>query len=686
MFIRAVQIKITSDNEPFGFECTFQPGLNIIKGKNSSGKSTLVNTIMYGLGMEELIGAKGTSTLTSAVRDEFEFQGTMRNIDKSAVLVEIQNKEGKVVTIRRPIRNKDKDHRLVEIFECALLTRPPAGPITPRTFYLHDKGAAIVEEGYLTYFSQFLGMKLPKVQLSTGDLALLYPQVIAAAIFIEQKHGWTDYIANVPFYKILSAPTRIVQYLLGLDNFSLEEKKAITEAKIAKIHSSWSYALYDLNSVIQPQGIALRGVNKILASEFDANVASISVRVDGEEMFVPDAIVAKTNEWNLIEARKKEGRKSASPDVIQLLDSETSKLERLRNRYEQISTESRLRSATLEEFQQLLLQAESDQKKNKTNQKLMDLGGPKRLALAESKCPTCGSDVESLSPPTEGIAPMDLSQNISYLDAQIRMLKRQIAGLEQMHEDAILALRRIENEINEQRAYVSDLRKAIVESDSTLEADIRKQLTLERSVRNYELADTRFLNFLEKAKQLAEELGQAERDRKNLPEDLYSETDKSKISLLEKNFRANASAFNYSSVSNISDVTINQSTLLPALGGIPLRDLPRKDIKSESSASDFVRLIWAYLIALYQTSAFRGLSGNHIGFLLFDEPGQHSMSEESQKAMVRLFSGTPALQSVVAASFDESQSVFNKVTDGSKFHLISLPEKFIGRLQHDGAM
>ena len=125
---------------------------------------------------------------------------------------------------------------------------------------------------------------------------------------------------------------------------------------------------------------------------------------------------------------------------------------------------------------------------------------------------------------------------------------------------------------------------------------------------------------------------------------------------------------------------------MPALGDITLREVLRKNVKSESSASDFVRLIWAFLMAIFQTSNNKDFGGHHPGFLLFDEPGQHSMSEMSQKALVNLLSGTKELQSVVAASFDESETVFARVTGGSKFHLIDLPEKIIGPMRHDGVM
>ncbi|UTH75645.1 AAA family ATPase [Chromobacterium sp. IIBBL 290-4] len=686
MFIRAVEIRINSGNERFGFRCKFDSGLNIIKGRNSSGKSTLVNTLMYALGLEELIGVKGERALTSAVRDRFQYDGRPHEIQKSAVLVELQNSAGNVVTFRRPIRNDDKSTKLVEAFDGAILTGPVSDRALATPLFLHDPGAALYEEGFLKYLESFLGLQLPRVQSSTGGLTRLYPQVVAAALFIEQKRGWTDYIANIPFYQILGAPTRVVQYLLGLECFELEEKRALNEQMISRLQSDWANLLSELTGVLQPLGIATRGIPKVPTSTFSADNASIVVRINSEDVLVSEAVATKAKEWDVIEEARVGGPKSASPDVIQLLNTETVKLERLAQQYEELSSEDRLHSISLQEFTQLLNQAESDLRKNKTTRKLHDLGAQVGLRTAEDHCPTCGSEVENtLLPRTEGVLQMDLQSNIDYLEAQIRMLKRQITGLEHVREQSKSSLQQLGASINEQRAYVISIRKGVVQSDATLEASIRKQVFLEREIRSLQAAEARFSTFIEHAKTIALKMESAEKFRKSLPSDLYSETDRVKITLLEKNFRANASSFGYTSAEP-SEVTINRGTLLPALGDITLREVLRKNVKSESSASDFVRLIWAFLLAIYQTSSMKEFVGNHPGFLLFDEPGQHSMSEVSQNALMRLFCGAQDLQSVVAASFDESEDLFLRVTEGSKFHLIELPDKIIAPMAHDGVM
>lgn len=50
------------------------------------------------------------------------------------------------------------------------------------------------------------------------------------------------------------------------------------------------------------------------------------------------------------------------------------------------------------------------------------------------------------------------------------------------------------------------------------------------------------------------------------------------------------------------------------------------DMKFDSSASDNIRAIWAYTIALMQTSIEK--EGNHPGVIIFDEPNQHSIIPE----------------------------------------------------------
>ena len=149
--------------------------------------------------------------------------------------------------------------------------------------------------------------------------------------------------------------------------------------------------------------------------------------------------------------------------------------------------------------------------------------------------------------------------------------------------------------------------------------------------------------------------------------------------MFQKQFRANAGSFGYESAP-IAEIEISRDNLIPSLSQLELREI-RTDIKSDSSASDFVRLIWSYLLALQQTSAQPTMRGNHPGILLLDEPGQHSMAVDSQHALLLQLASQTSLQSIVAASFDEAEQVFVEATNGVTHQLIQWEGKLLRPLQ-----
>ena len=79
MRINSVKAKIIAGTKEgfkeFGFNHSFEPGLNILTGDNSSGKSTILSCIYYCLGMEQLMGSKGTNALSPALHQALNFDG-----------------------------------------------------------------------------------------------------------------------------------------------------------------------------------------------------------------------------------------------------------------------------------------------------------------------------------------------------------------------------------------------------------------------------------------------------------------------------------------------------------------------------------------------------------------------------------------------------------------------------------
>jgi hypothetical protein len=229
--------------------------------------------------------------------------------------------------------------------------------------------------------------------------------------------------------------------------------------------------------------------------------------------------------------------------------------------------------------------------------------------------------------------------------------------------------------MSDQRKILVAMRSDITSGASESKANVRRQVQLEVEIealmRLQSNANRVFSTLINIAKRWRDNQG-AKRD---LPSDSYSQADKSRLYAFQSNFRENAEVFGYKSAP-VAEIEISADNLIPSLAKMELREI-RTDIKADSSASDFVRLIWSYLIALYQVSSKASPEGNHPGLIMFDEPGQHSMAVDSQRALLQVLSGEKGLQSIVAASFDESEEVFNQATKDVDFSLIEWEGKLL---------
>lgn len=67
------------------------------------------------------------------------------------------------------------------------------------------------------------------VRTSDGNERKLYLQVIFAAMFIEQKHGWSDILSGMPVFGIRESKKRIVEFVLGLDTLKKRKRTGSTQ-------------------------------------------------------------------------------------------------------------------------------------------------------------------------------------------------------------------------------------------------------------------------------------------------------------------------------------------------------------------------------------------------------------------------------------------------------------------------
>ena len=89
-----------------------------------------------------------------------------------------------------------------------------------------------------------------------------------------------------------------------------------------------------------------------------------------------------------------------------------------------------------------------------------------------------------------------------------------------------------------------------------------------------------------------------------------------------------------------------------------LKQVPRRedwDLQADISASDSIRVVWAYLLGLLEVG--KSFSTNHPGFLAFDEPRQQSTKKVSFAALLRRAAAYPMDSQVIFATSEELGSL-----------------------------
>ena len=685
VIIRAIKLQILTSSGPYGFSFTFSRNLTVIKGDNSSGKSTFFNSLLYSLGMEELVGGKSERILPYAVRDYFDYDGDRINVISSEILTEIENGKGEVITLRRPIRDDIKDSKLVEVLRGAALTSDVKFE-NPTPTYLHDPGSAQRKEGFFQYLEDFLELNLPKVATTNGTEVKLYLQAIFAAHAVEQKRGWTDYIASIPFYGIRDARTRVAEYILGLGVFETISKRNQLNAESVAIDQEWRQILSEIKLEASPLGFVLMNVPSQPTTEFNAHHMKLSRSTESGNSQLTEYISSLLEEHKELINKINSQNTPESSDLAKQLNTAEQEVQALNVLHERARSNLTMQRASLTDYEELYKEAKIDLDRNKATLKLQELGANQAIQLATGLCPTCHQHVDDTLLRESKTGPsMDVKTNIGYLESQCRMLTRQIAGIKEEIKNSVASIAGIEIRLNSKRDHAVSLRGSLGSTSLQQKAFVRRQIQIEIEVERLQRLEESTSHSAEKLGLIAKRLKDNQIARRGLPNKQYDDSDERKISLFEKNFRANAGSFGYESVSNISEIRISRETLTPGLEQIELREIlrkqPKTDIKADSSASDFVRLIWSYLLALYQTSTNPHTMGNHLGIILFDEPGQHSMRWESQRELLLRFTAESQLQSIVGASFDESETVFNDVVNSVPHKLIEWDGKLIRPLK-----
>jgi hypothetical protein len=128
---------------------------------------------------------------------------------------------------------------------------------------------------------------------------------------------------------------------------------------------------------------------------------------------------------------------------------------------------------------------------------------------------------------------------------------------------------------------------------------------------------------------------------KKLPKGALSDADQKKISGWQYSFQQQLTKYKMGSL-DIGEIYISLDNYEP--------QVERLSLKADVSASDLIRLHWAYLLGLMEIGTLA--TGNHPGLLIFDEPQRQSVEENSFQQMLRHAQGEKNCQIIITTSHE----------------------------------
>lgn len=626
--INRLRIEISTANGVYGIDTPFSSGLNFIASEdNTCGKSSILAAIYYCLGLEQIIGGVGgigSKVLTSAFKSAIEDQQNSYRVLESGAYLEISNGHD-TVTIYRNITSESKDNRLVSVYYSDYnAIGDPKTQVSD--FYVNIQNAATSEKGFHTFLEEFLHISLPMVGTSDGNERKLYLQIVFSAMFIEQKHGWSDILSGMPVFGIRESKKRVVEFLLDLDTIKNERERARLRNIKTQIENDWKKRVETFQYRTLSHGgtvINLPLHPRVLS---DNDYLRITILTDSDES-IADAIIKLQEQYDaicLLKPRVIDNFEELNRELSETLQT----IRSLEEEETHITEELFYESSTIQRLEKNIALIDTDIQNNNDAARLQNFGSDNSTDDCSSICPVCKQKIyDNMLLTKSDFVFMDIEANILHLKEQKKMLvfalSNHRARKEQLEQEKshlatdILALRRLA------QALRSDLYMT-TDADSS-EAIMLKKIEISRKIESFKKLQEELGQFLLELRGLSEQWDLYLKDKAKLPKHDKSDSDVEKIHLLKTQFIKNLKLYHYSSLSDFGAIDISEESLLPTIDGF--------DMKFDSSASDGIRVIWAFTMALLQVSLEK--NGNHPGIIIFDEPAQQSIVPQDMDSFIK---------------------------------------------------
>jgi DNA repair exonuclease SbcCD ATPase subunit len=649
--IQGYNITDSSNIERFGFDIPFSKGLNVIKGENTSGKSTIISCLLYSLGLEEILGVKYDHSLDNSLKREFSIDEDKIKVHSSYLFIEIENTKNDIVTIKRSIVGNPNEKFYLKVFEGKMSKIDSIE--NSKTLFIHRERNHESEIGYFKWFSEFIGFpKIPKVLNQKGEYTDLYIQTIFPALLIEQTKGWSDFLSSIPYFSIKENKQRTIEYLLNLKALKNEVEKEKLTSITKKLIQDWKSTINKMNLLAtSSSGKFLEISEEPLIDSSHLKEVNLEILVDikSEEYINIQNLISNLDEQKQKINLEPKFVKDTSPQLKNKLEILKAEYLDYIEYYKEFTLKFQSDKYQIISYENHLKELKDEIEVNKDIKYLTE----KEPSINElANCPTCHQEFGSTIIKTElSVEFKTIKGNLAYLKDQEKLLVSSIENLKEILIEKTIIDNTFSEDMSALQSKIKQVKNELLDPDlMPSRSQIFEELKLENEINHLTKIESNFNGLINELKSISEKFNKNRRDIDDLV--LDEKGDEGKINNLETTFKNLLRKFKYSS-NDLRNVTLQKK--------FPFKYLPVtkyqgdiQKIQLSSSASDFIRSIWAYTISLLINAE------NHPGILLFDEPSQHSMKSSSLKEFFETLSNLNDYQIIIAASTDEHAKTEDK--------------------------
>lgn len=676
--INRLKIISRTNEGDFGTDISFSYGLNIIRADNTLGKSTCVQSVIYALGLEGTLGPSRKNPLKSALTTRLKkADGGYALVAESKIYLEISNIDGKAITVVRS--SVEEKNRVISVYDKPIDEINFLSDSSFSDFFVRDPGAAARERGFHNFLEKFLGIEDPQVVKYDGSTCPLYLESIFSVNYVEQTRGWGGILNVLPTYLgIKDLASRVLEYNLALDIQENNRKRQQLAVQKNNLEATWVLSIERLVS-------AAKQVYAFVDSSLSDEIGKQDSVNSTTDLYILDPQLHKVNLLDhLISLRsellvlKKESTSSEGHGLrIQAQEKELGLLmDRLSEEESAISillSDVDVSEDYVRSIEKRISSVKEGLRKYRDIKKIQEYGSAESFKFLEGRCPTCNQPVQdSLLPHMHNQSALGIDDNIKYLEKQVSVFESLRSGEESKALAKRTLILRAQNRINLTRSEIRSLKESLIDvKGAPSRAQLRKEILLEEKLETIERILTIESEIKEKLISTKLEWSKVTGAISKLPWDGFSRNDYVKFNVLTEQFKKNLNDFEYKSTP-IEDFEISKRTYRPAINDV--------DLGSEASASDNIRVIWAYLYSLL-TLDFHlvGLATNHLGVLMLDEPRQQETKEVNFKTFIERASETSSMELQVIIATSEKYDDLKRVIEGLPVNVINFQGPIISK-------